>query len=270
MAEGANSATMLLQIESATMLPLPVLFPSMVDHDLRVRRISIGLCWSSHAWSGHSLHRDESQYNAADLKCYIHHTLLEKNHAIKVFSLRTSSSPAQSSLTPQKSVPATLSTRRQNRQYHPFLSSSHFPSSVSTGPSPIQSWPPVVLLLLLLLLATNQDRMGMWRRMRVVRVGWGRRASEIGRRAALRTVGIAVMYSPDGEEGGWRVVGREGTERERRAEVGCREEESSCWCWEGGAWMAVAVAVAEEAVVEDWDCGEGMEVSSRVVTGGWG
>lgn len=75
----------------------------------------------------------------------------------------------------------------------------------------------------MVVVVTNQDRTGMWRRMRVVRDGWGRRASEMGRRRALRTVGMAVMYS-DEEDGGVRdvVVRRFGVERERR------EEEEDC------------------------------------------
>lgn len=80
----------------------------------------------------------------------------------------------------------------------------------------------------------------------------------MGRSTALRTVGMAVMYSEEGDEGAcFVVVGRDGVERERRA-----------GCWGGGA--SIAVAVAEEAVVEDWDCGEGREASSWIVGEGWG
>ncbi len=89
----------------------------------------------------------------------------------------------------------------------------------------------------------------------------------MGRSTALRTLGIAVMYAPDDDGVGWRVLGREGTERERRAEVALRDGERS-FDRDGGPSMAVAVA--EEAVVEDWDGGEGMAVSSRVLNGGWG
>jgi hypothetical protein len=64
------------------------------------------------------------------------------------------------------------------------------------------------------------------------------------------------------------VVGREGVERDRRADVEADVEEG--WWW--GCGVLIAVAVAEEAVVEDWDCGDGTERSSRVVvieTWGW-
>ena len=104
----------------------------------------------------------------------------------------------QSSLTPQKSVPTKQSTRHQNPQYHPLRAGSHLPSSVRTGPSPIQSWLLLSLVVMVVLAAglvtaTNQDTIGIWRRMRVVREGWGRRASEMGRSGVRRMVGMAVM-----------------------------------------------------------------------------
>lgn len=97
----------------------------------------------------------------------------------------------------------------------------------------------------------------------------------MGRRTALRTVGRAVMYSDEAEGspglGGRLVVGREGTERERwlRLKLGGKAPGVACWrAKEVVMPVAGAVAVAEEAVVEDWESGEGRFRSSLVVVGG--